>query len=63
MVSRHSPLVEVQENKTKTGVPRKCALSSFIVDPDAVGSPENEYVPCSNQDGPVQSPVWVFFRL
>ena len=63
MVSSDSPLVEVQENKTKTGVPRKCALSSFIVDPDAVGSPENEYVPCSNQNGAVQSPVWTFFRL
>ena len=40
MVSSDSPLVEVQENKTKTGVPRKCAPSSFIVDPDAIGSPE-----------------------
>ena len=43
MVSSVSPLVEVQENKTKTGVPRKCAPSSHIVDPDAVGPPENEY--------------------
>ena len=37
MVSSDSPLVEVQENKTKTGVPRKCALSWHNVDPDAVG--------------------------
>ena len=63
MVSSDSPFVEVQENKTKTRVPRKCAFSSHIVDPDAVGSPENEYVACSSQNGAVQSPVWTFFRL
>ena len=63
MVSSDSPLVEVQEIKTKTGGPRKCALSSHNVDPDAIGSPENEYVQCSNQNGTVQSPVWTFFTL
>ena len=66
-IMRHTlsdpPLVEVQENKTKKRDPR-FAPSSHIVDPDVgVGSADDEYVPCSSQNGEMQSPVWMFFRL
>ena len=63
MASSDPPLVEVQANKTKKRAPH-CAPSSHIVDPDVgVGSADDEYVPCSSQNGEVQSPVWMFFRL
>ena len=64
MASSDPPLVEVKENKTKKRAPRKFALASQIVNPDVgVGSPDHKYVPCSNQNGEVQSPVWMFFRF
>ena len=64
MASSARPVVKVEGNKTKKRAPRKCAPSSHVVDPGvAIGSPDDEYVPCSNQNGEVQSPVWMFFRL
>ena len=64
MASSAPPVVKVEENKTKKRAPRKCAPSSHVVDPGvAIGSPDDEYVPCSNQNWEVQSPVWMFFRL
>ena len=64
MASSAPPVVKVEENKTKKRAPRKCAPSSHVVDPGvAIGSRDDENVPCSNQNGEVQSPVWMFFRL